>query len=53
MLKVRVRDMAALRELLLSQLNAREGVRQTRTIMVLETVKEDPAVETAAKGDLR
>lgn len=53
MLKVRVRDMAALRELLLNQLNAREGVRQTRTIMVLETVKEDPAVVTAAKGDTR
>ncbi len=53
LLKVRVRDMAALRELLLHHLNAREGVRQTRTIMVLETVKEDPAVETAAKGDTR
>ena len=53
LLKVRVRDMAALRELLLNQLNAREGVRQTRTIMVLETVKEDPAVMTAAKGETR
>lgn len=53
LLKVRVRDMAALRELLLNQLNAREGVRQTRTIMVLETVKEDPAVQTAAKGETR
>jgi len=50
LLKVRVRDMLALRELLLSQLNAREGVRQTRTIMVLESVKEDPTVVTAAKG---
>ena len=53
LLKVRVRDMAALRELLLNHLNAREGVRQTRTIMVLETVKEDPAVVTAAKGETR
>ena len=53
MLKVRVRDMVALRELLLNHLNAREGVRQTRTLMVLETVKEDPAVVTAAKGDTR
>lgn len=50
LLKVRVRDMIALRELLLHQLNAREGVRQTRTIMVLETVKEEPTVMTAAKG---
>jgi Lrp/AsnC family leucine-responsive transcriptional regulator len=50
LLKVRVRDMHALRELLLHQLNSREGVRQTRTIMVLETVKEEPTVVTAAKG---
>jgi Lrp/AsnC family leucine-responsive transcriptional regulator len=50
LLKLRVRDMHALRELLLHQLNAREGVRQTRTIMVLETVKEEPTVMTAAKG---
>lgn len=53
LLKVRVRDMAALRELLLNHLNAREGVRQTRTIMVLETVKEDPAVPTASRGEIR
>ena len=50
LLKVRVRDMLGLREMLLNQLNAREGVRQTRTIMVLESVKEDPTVVTAAKG---
>jgi len=53
LLKVRVRDMAALHELLMNHLNAREGVRQTRTMLVLESVKEDPTVVTAAKGDLR
>jgi len=52
LLKVRVRDMLGLREMLLNQLSAREGVRQTRTIMVLESVKEDPTIVTAAKGVL-
>lgn len=47
LLKVRVRDMDALRELLLHQLNGMEGVRQTRTIMVLSTAKEEGFVSTA------
>ena len=51
LLKVRVRDIASLQDLLLNQLNAFEGVRQTRTVMVLSTVKEDTFVETMAKGD--
>ena len=50
LLKVRVRDMLGLRELLLHQLNAREGVRQTRTIMVLSTAKEETYVATGVKG---
>ena len=51
LLKVRVRDIASLQDLLLNQLNAFEGVRQTRTVMVLSTLKEDSYVPTGAKGD--
>ena len=51
LLKVRVADMTSLQELLLEQLSGHEGVRQTRTVMVLSTVKEDTFVETTAKGD--
>jgi Lrp/AsnC family leucine-responsive transcriptional regulator len=51
LLKVRVRDMEALQQLLLHQLNALEGVRQTRTVMVLSTSKEDGYVPTGVKGD--
>lgn len=51
LLKIRVRDMQALKELLLNQLNAQEGVRQTRTVMVLSTHKEESFVATTAKGD--
>ncbi len=50
LLKVRVRDMNELRDLLLHQFNAMEGVRQTRTIMVLSTVKEESYVPTGVKG---
>jgi len=48
LLKVRVRDIESLREVLLHQFNAMEGVRQTRTIMVLSTVKEESFVPTGA-----
>ena len=41
LLKVKVADRQALRELVLDRLNALDGVRQTRTMMVLETVKEN------------
>ena len=51
LLKVRVRDMKALQHLLLQQLNTPEGVRQTRTVMVLSTIKEDHYVPTGAKGN--
>ena len=51
LLKVRVADMPALQTLLLEQLSGHEGVRQTRTVMVLSTVKEETFVETSAKGD--
>ena len=50
LLKVRVRDMASLQRLLLEQLAAHEGVRQTRTVMVLSTVKEETYVEPRTRG---
>ncbi len=51
LLKVRVRDMKSLEHLLLKQLNTPDGVRQTRTVMVLSTLKEEQYVPTGAKGD--
>jgi Lrp/AsnC family leucine-responsive transcriptional regulator len=51
LLKVRVRGMDALRDLLLHQLNGMDGVRQTRTIMVLSTAKEEGFVPTEGQGD--
>ena len=52
LLKVRVRDMDGLQQLLLHELNAQEGVRQTRTVMVLSTVKEESFIPTAARGEM-
>ena len=51
LMKVRVRDMDALQQLLLRQLNALDGVRQTRTVMVLSTAKEECFVPTGGKGE--
>jgi Lrp/AsnC family leucine-responsive transcriptional regulator len=51
LLKVRVGGMESLRDLLLHHFNGMEGVRQTRTIMVLSTVKEETYVATGAKGE--
>ncbi len=51
LLKVRARDLAGLQDLLLKQLNSFEGVRQTRTVMVLSTLKEVSYVPTGAQGD--
>ena len=51
LLKVRVADMPSLQTLLLEQLSGHEGVRQTRTVMVLSTVKEETFVGTTATGD--
>jgi len=47
LLKVRVHDIGALRRLLLGGLSARKGVRQTRTVMVLSTAKEETRIHTA------
>jgi Lrp/AsnC family leucine-responsive transcriptional regulator len=52
LLKVRVRDMQGLQQLLLQQLNAAEGVRQTRTVMVLDTIKEATFVPTEIEEDV-
>jgi len=49
LLKVRVRDMRALQRLLLNSLSARRGVRQTRTVMVLSTAKEETHIDTASR----
>ncbi len=51
LLKVRVPDMAALQHLLLRELGGYEGVRQTRTVMVLSTVKEETAIDPSPAGD--
>ena len=51
LLKVRVRDMEALQELLIHRINGLEGVRQTRTVIVLSTSKEESYVPTGTIGD--
>lgn len=53
LLKVRVHDMEALRQLLLHQLGALEGVSRTRTVMVLSTVKEETYVAPVVEGRSR
>ncbi|TMQ62462.1 MAG: Lrp/AsnC family transcriptional regulator [Candidatus Eisenbacteria bacterium] len=51
LLKIRVRDMESLQHLLIHRLNALEGVRQTRTVVVLSTSKEECYVPTGATGE--
>ena len=51
LLKVRVSDVDSLQQLLLQELNVREGVRQTRTVMVLSTAKEESFVPTGGRGE--
>ena len=45
LLKVRVADMAAFRRLLIEKLNTIKGVRQTRTLIVLATAKEQHRIK--------
>lgn len=45
LLKVRVADMAAFRRLLIEKLNTIKGVRQTRTLIVLSTAKEQHRIK--------
>ena len=51
LLKVRVRDMERLQQLLIHRINALEGVRQTRTVIVLSTSKEESYVPTSVEGE--
>ncbi len=48
LLKVRVADMAAFRRLLIEKLNTVRGVRQTRTLIVLATAKEQHRIQLDA-----
>lgn len=50
LLKIRVRDVEALQDLLLHRLNCLEGVRQTRTLIVLSTLKEECLVPIEVEG---
>jgi Lrp/AsnC family leucine-responsive transcriptional regulator len=50
LLKIRVRDVDALQDLLLHRLNCLEGVRQTRTLIVLSTLKEECLVPIEVEG---
>src|SRR5258706_1828114 len=52
LLKLRVRDIEALQKLLLEEINPMDGVRQTRTSLVLSTVKEESFIPTGFQGDL-
>jgi len=45
LLKVRVKDMGAFRRLLIEKLNTVRGVRQTRTLIVLATSKEQRRIK--------
>jgi Lrp/AsnC family leucine-responsive transcriptional regulator len=45
LLKVRVADMAAFRRLLIEKLNTVRGVRQTRTLIVLSSAKEQHRIK--------
>ena len=45
LLKVRVADMGAFRKLLIEKLNTVRGVRQTRTLIVLATAKEQHRIK--------
>jgi Lrp/AsnC family transcriptional regulator, leucine-responsive regulatory protein len=53
LLKIRVRDMESLQQLLIHQLNALDGVRQTRTVIALSTSKEESYVATTAPDTRR
>jgi Lrp/AsnC family leucine-responsive transcriptional regulator len=52
LLKVRVQDVESLQGLLLRRLNGIEGVRQTRTLIVLSTLKEECLVPIEVKEDV-
>jgi Lrp/AsnC family leucine-responsive transcriptional regulator len=51
LLKLRVRDMESLQQLLIHHINAIEGVRQTRTVIALTTSKEETYVPTGVPAE--
>lgn len=51
LVKARVPDRRALRELVLDRINSLAGVRQTRTYIVLDTTQDDPRVEIPEPQD--
>ena len=53
LLKIRTSGMETLQKLLIHQLNALEGVRQTRTVLALSTSKEESYVPTGGEGETR
>jgi Lrp/AsnC family transcriptional regulator, leucine-responsive regulatory protein len=53
LLKIRARDPEHLSEILRERLGAVEGVRSTRTTIVLETIKESPRLPFAAQERTR
>lgn len=50
LLKLRTTHMESLQDLLLSELSSQDGVRQTRTVMALSTVKEETYVDPTERG---
>lgn len=48
LLKVKTTDRAALKTLLLDRINAQDGVRGTKTVLVLSTVKEETILPLSA-----
>jgi DNA-binding Lrp family transcriptional regulator len=53
MLKVRVRDTAALNDLLSDRISALDGVRSTKTTIVLRTAKETSTIPIAGADAMR
>lgn len=51
LLKLRTTTMESLQDLLLSELSSQDGVRQTRTVMALSTVKEETYVDPTQRGE--
>jgi Lrp/AsnC family leucine-responsive transcriptional regulator len=51
LVKARVVNRKALRELVLDRINSLAGVRQTRTYIVLDTTRDDPRIEIPEPGD--
>ena len=51
LLKVKVPDRVALRELVLDRINSLDGIRQTKTVIVLQTAKEETKLALKAQAE--